>query len=592
MKKIASILALLSLLCTISIIGAEQELTELIPTDSLKESRAVRLTLDGVVAQKIKGDLATAKELYLQAVNSDPLYSPPLYYLSNIYSSQSADTALYYAQRAYLLDSTNSWYARRYALLLLNTGSADMSMKLYDKLIEGDDADVDVYRQKAVAHRHSGDFEGAIEVLDSARSRFGFDPSTSLMQLEIYANNIKDYEKSQDIAQNIIQLWGEDIELRLAIASLYMSNGLDSLAKAEIERAQSLDTMNIQPKMMLIEWYDAKGDYPALFKVAREVVESDNLSVEYKAGLFESFIADRNFYSKFYMEINSVALSLWHKHPTSPVVLDIYTKHLAAGGMLDVISNIYSDLVYDNPTPEYDHIETLIDVEFFLKRPESVEKGVRYALSLYPDSLNLYPRVGNAYQFAGELPKAIDKLKWAIRNTKSDPVIQSTLWGAVGDCYQNIAQSSQGKARSSSAKQSFSAYEKSLKADKNNHLTLNNYAYALTQFNPSPESISKALVMSTRSNSIVENNASYIDTQGHILYLVGNYQQAKSTLQQAMALDSTNSEILLHYAEVLVALGEYFLADVYFDRAAAAGYPQEIIEEKKSEMERLKKEIK
>lgn len=525
MKRAISIL-LLTLLCPLFLSGEGGEVgggaIVLEQGDSLPENRAVSLTLAGIVEQSINSDLARAKEFFIEAQSVDSLYAPPLFYLSGIYTSQDRDSALMYAQKAYLLDSTNRWYTRQYARLNLlqnDSVSARQALNLFGKLIDDDAADVQTYYSMSRAQQQVGEPLAAIETLDSAQVRFGFNPLIWSTQLEIYAQS---------------------------------------------------------------------EDYPALFKHTKSLFEGDKVGVDEKVDIFESFIADRAFYSAYFVDINSLATTLWQLHPNSQRVLDSYTKHLVAGGMVESVADIYRELIFERGEASYLNLTTLIDVEGYLKRPKSVEQTVKMAAKLYPDSLNLYPLIGYAYIQAEQRERAIDGFKWGVRRVKDNKML-SVLWSGVGDCYQNmVGVDTSERNRGKLYRKSFAAYQKALEANGDNALTLNNYAYALTQFNPTREDVSKALIMSTRANSLEANNASYLDTQGHILFLIGNYKEAKNLLQQALSLNNSNPEIMLHYAEVLTALGEWFLAEVYFERAEAAGYPQAIIAAKLAELEQLK----
>ncbi len=527
MKRAISIL-LLALLCPLFLCGEGGEVDSGVITleqgDSLPENRAISLTLKGVVEQSINSDLARAKELFLEAQSVDSLYAPPLFYLSGILSTQNRDSALVYAQKAYLLDSTNRWYTRQYARLSLlqnDSISTQQALYLFGKLIEDDAADVQTYYSMSRAQQQAGKPLAAIETLDSAQVRFGFNPLIWSTQLEIYAQS---------------------------------------------------------------------EDYPALFKHTKSLFEGDKVGEDEKVAIFDSFIADRAFYSAYFVDINSLATTLWQLHPNSQRVLDSYTKHLVAGGMVESVADIYRELIFERGEATYLNLTTLIDVESYLKRPESVEQTVKMAAKLYPDSLNLYPLIGYAYIQAEQRERAIEGFKWGVRQVKDNSNMLSILWSGVGDCYQNLVDGDMSeRSRGRLYRKSFAAYQKALEANGDNALTLNNYAYALTQFNPTREDVSKALIMSTRANSLEANNASYLDTQGHILFLIGNYKEAKNLLQQALSLNNSNPEIMLHYAEVLTALGEWFLAEVYFERAEAAGYPQTIIAAKLAELEQLKR---
>ena len=64
------------------------------------------------------------------------------------------------------------------------------------------------------------------------------------------------------------------------------------------------------------------------------------------------------------------------------------------------------------------------------------------------------------------------------------------------------------------------------------------------------------------------DNPTYIDTYAWILYLMGQYPEAKAMLKHAMLYGGTESgDILDHYAEVLYALKEYDLAFIYWEQA-------------------------
>ena len=60
------------------------------------------------------------------------------------------------------------------------------------------------------------------------------------------------------------------------------------------------------------------------------------------------------------------------------------------------------------------------------------------------------------------------------------------------------------------------------------------------------------------------DNDSYLDTYGWILHLLGRDAQAKPYFKRAMIYGGKESAtVLLHYSEVLEALGEKDLADYY-----------------------------
>jgi tetratricopeptide (TPR) repeat protein len=81
-------------------------------------------------------------------------------------------------------------------------------------------------------------------------------------------------------------------------------------------------------------------------------------------------------------------------------------------------------------------------------------------------------------------------------------------------------------------------------------------------------SLKKALAMSRKTIEAEPDNATYLDTYGWILYLLGKPEEAKSHFKHAMLYGGKESVVVLdHYAEVLFALGEYDRAMVYWNQA-------------------------
>ena len=94
---------------------------------------------------------------------------------------------------------------------------------------------------------------------------------------------------------------------------------------------------------------------------------------------------------------------------------------------------------------------------------------------------------------------------------------------------------------------------------------LNNYAYYLSE---EGKNLKKAYEMSKKTIEKEPDNATYLDTFGWIVYLLGRPMEAKPFFKKAMLYGGKDSAVILdHYAEVLYALKEYDMAFVYWNLA-------------------------
>ena len=74
--------------------------------------------------------------------------------------------------------------------------------------------------------------------------------------------------------------------------------------------------------------------------------------------------------------------------------------------------------------------------------------------------------------------------------------------------------------------------------------------------------------MSRKTVDAEPDNATYLDTFGWILYMMGKPEEALPHFKRAMIYGGKDSPVILdHYAEVLFALKEYDRAMVYWNKA-------------------------
>ena len=110
---------------------------------------------------------------------------------------------------------------------------------------------------------------------------------------------------------------------------------------------------------------------------------------------------------------------------------------------------------------------------------------------------------------------------------------------------------------------------------------LNNYAYFLSL---EERDLEKALAMASRATALTDNNPTYLDTHAWVLFKLGRVDEARKIMQQAVALDAQESAALLvHYGDILKALGENFMAEIYWRKALEKGYDAGRIERRITE---------
>lgn len=185
---------------------------------------------------------------------------------------------------------------------------------------------------------------------------------------------------------------------------------------------------------------------------------------------------------------------------------------------------------------------------------ERKELGTKYfnrLLEEYPDDLSAhYTKLSLIYD-GGNMRQVLEECETIIKlGGKNNPEVIPAM-STAGDCWHAVGND----------RMAMKYYDKVLRLEPDNVLTLNNYAYYLSL---SGKKLKKAEQMSRRTIELEPENPSYLDTYGWILHLLGRDAEAKPYFKKAMIYGGKDHlDILEHYSVVLDALGEKELSQYY-----------------------------
>lgn len=587
MKRPTAI-ALVCLLFSTALVAGKGRVTAPEPEwpDSLP---SVWFYTEGIKQNTIYRDTARARALLQEAIRRDSTYAPAYYELATNGHYASRDEAVALAGSAYRLDTTNKWYHQFYGQSLLFARQYDEALEVYRQLLKEHPDDPDNYRVVAALYEQRRSPVMALVTLDSAEVRFGKLPLLSEMKRHLLvATNQTDRAIAE--ARAMVEAAPYEAEHHVVLADLYAIGGKDSLARAEYVEALRIDSTNVRTLMAMADFYTDRRDYLALLATMRPLFRSEELPLETKIRRFEQFTSDLRFYREYYFQINDLASTLAILYPDDRRVVKLYADHLISSGELQQALTLYKTHLADEP-PVAEYYSTVIDIESYLQRPDSVDKYVNRALELFPGKINFHIAKGHVMSYSKRYDQAIEAYKSSLEYAGSDSV-RSVIWGMIGDAWHQKALSVNASAKGADSqaeafpmrtaasrkamKACYKAYEKSLDLWADNVLVLNNYAYFLSL---EGRDLGQALAMSSLVTTLTDNNPTYLDTHAWVLFKLGRTEEAKKLLQKAVALDGQESaELMVHYGDVLHALGEQFMAEVYWQRALEKGYDADQIE--------------
>ena len=491
------------------------------------------------------------------------------------------------ARSAYRLDTANKWYHQFYGQALIYADRYDEALKVYRRLQIENPKDPDNYRILAALYEQTKSPVQAIITLDSAELRFGRIPLLGEMKRRLLLATGQ-VGRAIEEARREVEAAPYEARLHAVLATLYGADRKDSLARAEFDEALRIDSTNVETLMMLADFHAERQDYGALLAATRRIFLSDKVPLETKIRRFEQFTADTRFYREYYFQLNDLATTLAIRYPDDPGVTELYASHLIASGELEQALALYKLRLADRP-PAEKFFRTVIDIESYLQRPDSVDKYVHAALALFPDRVDFHMSKGHVMSYSKQYDKALDAYRESLDYAATDS-LRSVIWGMIGDTWHQKGIEGRedwdermdlGIAEPDAAfrkymKQCYKAYDRSLRYDPDNTMALNNYAYFLSI---EGRDLERALSMASRVTALEDDNPTYLDTYAWVLYKLGRTDEAKKILQRAVVLDGQRSPALLaHYGDILYALGERFMAEIYWRQALEKGYSAELIE--------------
>ncbi|WP_295937830.1 tetratricopeptide repeat protein [uncultured Alistipes sp.] len=595
MKRLTAITALVALFCTAFAAGKGPAVVSDYP-DSL---RSVWFYTEGIKQNAIFGDSTRARELFVEAIRNDSTYAPAYYEMAVSGMYNTPDEAVELARSAYRLDTTNKWYHHFLGQTLIFARRYDEALSVYRRLRTEDAQNPDNYRILAALYEQAQQPYSALATLDSAEVRFGRIPVLSSMKRQLLIST-RQMDKAVEEAKALVEATPYEAQNHVILGDLYAILNKDSLALAEYDRAMQIDSTDISTLMALSDYHNTRRDYKALLSVTRRLFETDGMQLDAKIKRFEQLTSDTRFYREYYIQLNALISTLVVRYPQDKRVVELYAKHLIASGELEQALALYK-LHLDDKPPVESYYRSVIDIESYLQHPDSAAHYINRAIELFPGQVDFQLSKGHTLNYTKQYDKAVKAYEQSLRYASTDS-LRGVIWGLIGDTWhqkavagengndENFSQMSQKSSFRAAMKKCFKAYDRSLRYDPDNAMVLNNYAYFLSL---EERDLEKALSMASRATALTDNNPTYLDTHAWVLFKLGRAAEAKKIMQQAIALDSRNSpELLIHYGDILHALGEQFMAEIYWRKALDEGYDANQIDRRIEQSKKAKEEPK
>lgn len=524
-------------------------------------------------------DLDASKALLTAVIAEDETNDAAWYYLSLIaVENKEAAEAEEFLRRAVDLDPENYWYRYRLARLYAVTQRQELTVGMYEDLLEDFPKKSDLYFELVELYAAQGEYEKALDTLKEIETVFGMTEGIAMYRFNLL-RTLERHEEAYASLEEYNRLYSSPYVLS-TLADYQMSMYNDSTALAYYDEALDIAPDYSPALLGKAETLRMTRKYDDYFDVLNLYVTSSDCPAVAKSDYLMAVIqrTDPKFVRSFMPQIDTVMGKALEMHPQDSSMLQTAGIYYYSTDRKDDAKR-YFRMNAETYPQSLSASANLVEFLMFAEEWEALSEEGRKAYGRFPGETAFLEMASVGHYNLKEYDEVLQICEKVLEVAPQDSSKTLRAWSTMGDIYHQLGED----------KKAFKAYDKALKINPGYVYVLNNYAYYLST---TGKNLKKAYSMSRKTIEAEPDNPTYLDTFGWILYLQGKSLEAKPFFKHAMLYGGKESAVILdHYADVLYDLKEYDLAFVYWNLALQKNdgdipYLKEKVEQRKKDINR------
>ena len=507
--------------------------------------------------EKISGKPEAAERLFRECLKYDPQNGAVKYELSKLLPlTGRLDEAAKMAKESVLSDPKNQWYHLAYIDVLHLKKDFAASAEAYEKLVKIFPERSDLMEAMAYDYAMSQNFNKAFKIYDDLERRYGKEEVITLNKIKLL-KQLRKFSEAEAELKKMIELNPEEPRYYLYLAEHYEDMNDFPKAKTIYDKLLVLDPSNPRVHLVMAEYYKEQGKAEESHSELKIALANPDLELEIKIKYLQFYLEVSERFPEFLTKAYELCGIVLKVNPTSSEAHAYYARFLASDKKLDEAYYQYL-LASKYGKSSFQVWAEFLDLESYLQKFDSLEIHSAEAMELFPNQAQPYFYNGMANKQLRNYKKAAQSFYDGLEFVSEDKNLMLSFYISLGDVYSFLEEH----------EKSDKAYDDALKINPDDAYVLNNYAYYLSL---RKEKLDKAEKLSRRSNDLVRENPSYIDTYGWILFQQAKYTEAEEWLIRAVKLAGKKPLILEHYGDVMFKLGKPEEALIYWKKSNEAG---------------------
>jgi tetratricopeptide (TPR) repeat protein len=472
------------------------------------------------------------------------------------------DECLQEAENAVKFDPANPWYINYLADRLKAEKRYLEAAKVCEQGFKKTN-DLQFLMQKSAYEMMAYDYPAALKTIDHIEKIVGIKEAISRQKEEIYLA-INKPQKAVEEIRKLCKAYPEDLNFKGLLADLLIATGKDKEAVALYEEILRKEPNNGYALFALADFYKSKGDKERYFEMVKKGMVSP-IEVNLKVKMLSIIIPSQDFAPQ-HLERCETLIQLFVDANSSNS-----EPYLFKGDLFLQKQNFEEARQWYQKATEMDPFsiiawEQSVFCDQQLQRFDWMKVDAEKMMQYFP----LYP---NSHYYHSLACRRLKEFTIALKSAREGVAVSEDEESLI-NMLTNLGTIAHYAGNYTLADSSFEAV---LALDPINALALNNYAYFLSLRN---DNLDKAENMSKKSLELNPESSSYLDTYAWILYMKGNYAEAKIQIERALSLSPNSAEVVEHYGDICYRLGEKERAMNQWKKALELGSDSEELKKK------------
>lgn len=443
-------------------------------------------------------------------------------------------------EKAIKIDPANWWYNVQLISMYSDLKNWKRAIEITTNLQKLYPNKIEVYNMLASFYKETKEYQKAIGAFDRLESLSGINPSITFEKVNLYGH-LKKLKNEEAEFNKLINKFPQESFYRVRYGDFYLQQKMPDKAFEIYQQVLADDPQSAYVYVSLSNYYNAVNLPDKALESIVSALKNEQLDVDTKVQILGQYVEKLVHDSTRLVETESLFKLLVERYPLEEQVHGYYAVFLQFQKRdAEAISELES-MININPKNDQTWLR-LIQIYIGEKKFDQILTVTSRAIQYLPKLPGWYFYRGIAQFQQADYTGALASYK------KGLPLIVADQTAMKSDFYAQIADTYFKIEKKDSA---FVNYEKSLAANPNNSMVMNNYAYYLSL---EKSELKKAERMSAKTVEQEPKNSTYLDTYAWILYQEGNYSLSKFYIERA--IDNLTKEedpgiILEHYGDIL-----------------------------------------